>query len=134
MISRNRSISTAAAMSIERTTSANSTVTCLYSAASTDTSCDPHASQNLAPSWGVAPHDRHTAGAAVTASSAADPAVRTDCPIRPGYGFTGLNRGDFHAQGTRGMRRHGDGLPAAAVTARAIAHRANRIRESRLLA
>ena len=32
MISRNRSISTAAAMSIECTTSANSTVTCLYSA------------------------------------------------------------------------------------------------------
>ena len=29
--------------------------------------------------------------------------VRTDCPIRPGYGFTGLNRGDFHAQGTRGV-------------------------------
>src|SRR3954451_9079978 len=111
MISRNRSISTAAAMSIERTTSANSTVTCLYSAASTDTSCDPHASQNRAPSWGVAPHDRHPAGAALTASSAADPAAQTDCPIRPGYGFTGVNRGDFR---TRGMRRHGDGPPAMA--------------------
>ena len=36
MISRNRSISTAAAMSIDRTTSANSTVTCLYSAGSGD--------------------------------------------------------------------------------------------------
>src|SRR5215208_647410 len=111
---RSRSISNVAAMSIERTTSANSTVTCLYSAASTDTSCDPHASQNRAPSWGVAPHDRHIAGAAVTASSAADPAVRTDCPIRSGYGFTGLNRGDFHAQGTRGMRCRGDGPPAMA--------------------
>ena len=32
MISRNRSMSTAAAMFIERTASANSTVTCLYSA------------------------------------------------------------------------------------------------------
>ena len=32
MISRNRSAPTAAAMSIECTTSANSTVTCLYSA------------------------------------------------------------------------------------------------------
>ena len=69
-------------MSIERTTSANSTVTCLYSAASTDaTSVAPHASQNRAPSRGAAPHDRHTAGAAVTASST-DPAVRTDCLIR----------------------------------------------------
>ena len=37
MISRNRSMSTAAAMSIERTTSANNTVTCLYSAASAET-------------------------------------------------------------------------------------------------
>ena len=33
MISRNRSAPTAAAMSMECTTSANSTVTCLYSAA-----------------------------------------------------------------------------------------------------
>ena len=43
MISRNRSISTAAAMSIERTTSANSTVTCLYSAGVVDGSIGvPH--------------------------------------------------------------------------------------------
>ena len=40
-------------MSIDRTTSANSTVTCLYSAASgVAASCDPHASQNRAPSRG----------------------------------------------------------------------------------
>src|SRR5215208_8395325 len=110
---RSRSISNVAAMSIERTTSANSTVTCLYSAASTDTSCDPHASQNRAPSWGVAPHDRHIAGAVVTASSA-DPAVQTDCPIRSGYGFTVLEPRGFRAQGTRGMRRRGDGPPAMA--------------------
>ena len=81
MISRNRSISNAAAISVDRTTSANSTVTCLYSAASTAaTSCDPHVSQNRAPSRGTAPHDRHTADAAVTASSA-DPAAPTDCSI-----------------------------------------------------
>jgi hypothetical protein len=63
-------------MPIERTTSANNTVTCLNSAAATDaTSAAPQPSQNRAPSRGVAPHDRHTAGAAVTASSA-DPSVR----------------------------------------------------------
>ena len=50
MISRNRSVSTAAAMSIERTTSANSTVTCLYSAdlAGAITAA-PHSLQNLCP-------------------------------------------------------------------------------------
>ena len=88
MISRNRSISTAAAMSIERTTSANSTVTCLYSAASTDaTSCDPHVSQNRAPSCGAAPHDRHTAVASrhcIPRRSAAP----TDCLIRQAYGVS----------------------------------------------
>ena len=78
MISRNRSTSSAAAMSIERTTSANSTVTCLYFAVSTDaTNCDPHVSQNRAPSCGTAPHDRHTFVAGVTASSAG-PAAPTD--------------------------------------------------------
>src|SRR5882757_4627029 len=86
MISRSRSTSRAAAMSIERTTSANSTVTCLYSAAATEaTSAAPQPSQNRAPSRGAAPHDRHTAGAAVTASSA-DPAVLPDRLIRQAYG------------------------------------------------
>ena len=95
MISRNRSAPTSAAMSIECTTSANSTVTCLYSAASADAmSGDPHASQNRAPSCGTAPHDWHAAGAAVTASSA-DPAAPTDWLIRSGYGFLGLIRGGF---------------------------------------
>ena len=50
MISRNRSISTAAAMSIERTTSANSTVTCLYSAAvAAGLTGAPHLLQNRSP-------------------------------------------------------------------------------------
>src|ERR1700677_64596 len=57
MISRNRSVPTAAAMSIECTTSANSTVTCLYSAGVRDTAVgDPHSSQNFALSRNSAPH------------------------------------------------------------------------------
>jgi hypothetical protein len=48
MISRNRSVPTAAAMSIECTTSANSTVTCLYSADRlTCVTPAPHSLQNL---------------------------------------------------------------------------------------
>src|SRR5271166_5044947 len=49
MISRNRSAPTAAAMSIECTTSANRTVTCLYSAGVAGTAVgEPHSSQNFA--------------------------------------------------------------------------------------
>ncbi|WP_029117121.1 hypothetical protein [Mycobacterium sp. URHB0044] len=67
MTSRSRSMSSAAAMSIERTTSANNNVTCLYSALSTEAAIEaPHASQNRAPARGAAPHDRHTAGALVS--------------------------------------------------------------------
>ena len=48
MISRSRSAPTAAAMSIECTTSANSTVTCLYSACSAAAeTAAPHALQNF---------------------------------------------------------------------------------------
>src|SRR6476469_424325 len=57
MISRNRSAPTAAAMSIERTTSAKSTVTCLYSASLPSiNSGEPHASQKRASARGSAPH------------------------------------------------------------------------------
>src|SRR3954464_2514612 len=86
IISRNRSMSTTAAMSIDRTTSANSTVTCLYSAVSSADSCDPHLSQKRAPSCGVAPHDRHNAVGGVS-SSAADPKACTDWLMRKAYGF-----------------------------------------------
>src|SRR5262245_54021961 len=58
MISRQRSAPTAAAMSIECTTSAKSTVTCLYSAdcvASATT--DPHSLQNFAVGPNRIPHD-----------------------------------------------------------------------------
>ena len=48
-------------MSIDRTTSANRTVTCLYVAVSTGgVSCDPQFGQNRAPSGGVAAQDRHS--------------------------------------------------------------------------
>src|SRR6478609_3006929 len=61
MIARNRSMSTAAAMFIERTTSANSTVTCLYFATSPETVVgEPHSSQNLAFSRRSVPQDPHT--------------------------------------------------------------------------
>jgi hypothetical protein len=73
-------------MSIEFTTSANNSVTCLYSASTAATSCAPHAPQNRAPSGGAAPHDRHTSLAGVPAS-AVDPAAPTDCVMRQGYGF-----------------------------------------------
>ncbi len=60
MISRNRSAPTVAAMSIEPTTSANSTVTCLYSAGMPDTGVDrnpePHSSQNFAVGRNSEPH------------------------------------------------------------------------------
>ena len=57
MISRNRSAPTAAAMSIEWTTSANSTVTCLYSAGVSDAAvADPHSSQNFAVGRNSAEH------------------------------------------------------------------------------
>ncbi|MGW4099596.1 hypothetical protein [Mycobacterium sp. NPDC004974] len=67
MISRNRSAPTAAAMSIECTTSANSTVTCLYSAGgeSAETAA-PHSLQNLAFSFSAVPHDPQDRSAVVT--------------------------------------------------------------------
>src|SRR5262249_33011368 len=60
MTSRNRSISRAAAMSIERTTSANSTVTCLYSTDRlTCVTGAPHSLQNLEFGGSSVPHDAH---------------------------------------------------------------------------
>src|SRR5689334_402212 len=69
MISRNRSAPTAAAMSIECTTSANNTVTCLYSAAAPAApSGVPHLLQNRDSGGSSAPHDPHNSSAGVTAS------------------------------------------------------------------
>ena len=66
MISRSRSAPTAAAMSIECTTSANSTVTCLYSAwVSCAVIGAPHLLQNLEFGGSSVPHDPHTKAAAV---------------------------------------------------------------------
>ena len=66
MISRKRSAPNAAAMCIDRTTSANNTVTCLYSAASYNAAMGvPQLSQNLAPSRSSVPHDAQVGDAAV---------------------------------------------------------------------
>ena len=68
MISRSRSAPTAAAMSIECTTSANSTVTCLYSAAvAAGLTGAPHLLQNRESGGSSVPHDPHNSPAAVTA-------------------------------------------------------------------
>jgi len=66
MISRSRSAPTATAMSIDRTTSANKTVTCLYSAgtAAAETAA-PHSSQNFAFSRSSMPHVTHATPATV---------------------------------------------------------------------
>jgi hypothetical protein len=68
MISRSRSVPTVAAMSIECTTSANNTVTCLYSA---DVAAGvigvPHSLQNLEFGGSSVPHDPHDSPDAVTA-------------------------------------------------------------------
>jgi hypothetical protein len=53
-------------MSIERTTSAKSTVTCLYSAGGwVDSIGAPQASQNRAPARGSHPHVRHVTAAVI---------------------------------------------------------------------
>src|SRR6478752_8445297 len=68
MISRSRSAPTAAAMSIECTTSANNTVTCLYSADRlTCVTGAPHLLQNRESGGSSVPHDPHNRPVAVTA-------------------------------------------------------------------
>jgi len=68
MISRSRSAPTTAAMSIECTTSANRTVTCLYSADRlTCVTGAPHSLQNLEFSGSSVPHDPHDTPVAVRA-------------------------------------------------------------------
>lgn len=58
MISRRRSAPSCEAISMERTTSANSTVTCLYSAGVGSATGAPQMSQNRAPGRGSPPHAR----------------------------------------------------------------------------
>jgi hypothetical protein len=68
MISRRRSAPTAAARSIERTTSAKRTVTCLYSAEGVACAAgEPHSLQNLAVRPKSAPHDPQERPTALTA-------------------------------------------------------------------
>src|SRR6476660_4528345 len=74
MTSRKRSKSSAAARSIDRTTSANSTVTCLYSA--DRLSCvtgAPHSLQNLEFGDSSFPHDPHDSPVAVSAPRPSSP-------------------------------------------------------------
>src|SRR4029077_20578587 len=67
MISRSRSAPTAAAICIECTTSANSTVTCLYSADRLAcVSGAPHSLQNLELGGSSVPHDPHGSPVAVS--------------------------------------------------------------------
>src|SRR3984893_7516888 len=66
MISRSRSAPTAAAISIDWTTSPNSTVTCLYSADRlTGVTDAPHSLQNLEFGNSSVPHDPHDSPAVV---------------------------------------------------------------------
>src|ERR1700733_6158139 len=66
-ISRNRSAPTAAAMSIEWTTSANNTVTCLYSArGGRAETAAPHSLQNLAVALDCAPQEPQNRPVAVS--------------------------------------------------------------------
>jgi hypothetical protein len=68
MISRSRSLPTVAARSIERTTSANNTVTCLYSADRvTCVTGAPHSLQNFEFGGSSVPHDPHGSPVAVSA-------------------------------------------------------------------
>ncbi len=68
MISRSRSLPTFAARSIECTTSAKRTVTCLYSAGVVAVVIGaPHWLENLAFAPSSVPHDPHTKAAAVSA-------------------------------------------------------------------
>jgi hypothetical protein len=70
MISRNRSAPRVDAMSIECTTSANSTVTCLYSAGVEGASTGaPQEWQNRAFASGAVPQLRHTVAAVIRHSA-----------------------------------------------------------------
>src|SRR4051812_17326918 len=98
MISRRRSGPTAAAMSIECTTSAKSTVTCLYSAWLSAATFEPHASQNRAPSRSSAPHEPHDIA---TGYQDMDLAAETEARVveragqRPWLMFRRSGGGDF---------------------------------------
>ncbi len=80
MISRRRSAPTAAAMSIECTTSAKRTVTCLYSAdRPTCVTGTPHSLQNLEFSRSSVPHEPHDSPALVSAPRASSTPISCHC-------------------------------------------------------
>src|SRR5271166_2432916 len=97
MISRNRSEPTAAAMSIECTTSANKTVTCLYSAARvTCVSGVLHSLQNLEFGGSSVPHDPHNSPVAVSPPP----------PSRLGSTSASFHRWSTTGRPTTGLRRN----------------------------
>ena len=80
MISRSRSVPTVAAMSIECTTSANRTVTCLYSAdLAADVIGAPHLLQNRESAGSSVPHEPHDSPAAVSAPRASSTPISCHC-------------------------------------------------------
>lgn len=82
MISRSRSGPTAAAISIEWTTSANNTVTCLYSAGRGEAViADPQLSQKRAFRRGSVPHVAHAKTAPITTY----PLARIPLSLRIGF-------------------------------------------------
>src|SRR5690242_15926085 len=82
MISRRRSGPTAAAMSMEYTTSANKMVTCLYSAGECDAVDVPHSRQNLALSCSSVAHEGQAVIAAPRLSPLQPSSVSPGCPAQ----------------------------------------------------
>ena len=93
MISRSRSVPTVEAMSIEWTTSANNTVTCLYSAGVVAVAtAAPHSLQNFAFGGSSVPHDPHAKAAAVM--SRGQPTVVHVTIVSPLSSYTGRPKED----------------------------------------
>src|SRR6478672_9456074 len=89
MTSRSRSISRVAAMAIDRTTSANNTVTCLYSAVvAAGVIGAPHLLQNLESGGSSAPHDVHDSVVAVSPPPPSPPGS-TSISCHRGSAFSG---------------------------------------------
>ena len=112
MISRNRSTSSAAAMSIERTTSANSTVTCLYSAASAEAAWRPALVAELGVLPQLVPHDPHATPAVIRPRSSPRP---RRCVLRS-QAISPSRDSDPPSPG-RQRRRRGPGPAARAAAA-----------------
>src|SRR5271163_2913590 len=108
MISRNRSAPTTEAMSIESTTSAKRTVTCLYSAwVSASLTGEPQLWQNRAFSKASVPHVRHAAMAVTRPSANPGPRSSQDRRLDTPRGAVGYTIGDTD---TKFCQCHADGV------------------------